>query len=40
MIKMRSFYDAICAVEQIDIMKFKQNIENIKNQKALENIDG
>ena len=40
MIKMRSFYDAICAVEQIDILKFKQSIENIKNQKALENIDG
>lgn len=39
MIKMRGIYDAICTVEQIDIMKFKQAIENIKNQKALENID-
>ena len=39
MIKMRGIYDAICTVEQIDIIKFKQTIENIKNQKALENID-
>ena len=39
MIKMRGIYDTICTVEQIDIIKFKQAIENIKNQKALENID-
>ena len=40
MIKMREIYESINAVEQIDIMKFKQTIENIKNQKLLENIDG
>ena len=40
MIKLTTIYDAICTVEQIDIIKFKQTIENIKNQKALENIDG
>lgn len=39
MIKMREIYESINAVEQIDIMKFKQTIENIKNQKLLENID-
>lgn len=39
MIKMREIYESINAVEQIDIMKFKQTIENIKNQKSLENID-
>ena len=33
-------YDAINILEQVDIIKFKQTIENIKNQKALENIDG
>lgn len=40
MIRFTTIYDAICTVEQIDIIKFKQTIENIKNQKALENIDG
>ena len=39
MIKMREIYESINAVEQIDIIKFKQTIENIKNQKTLENID-
>ena len=40
MIKFERIYDAICTVEQVDIIKFKQTIENIKNQKLLENIDG
>lgn len=40
MIKLEGIYDAINIVEQIGIIKFKQTIENIKNQKALENIDG
>lgn len=39
MIKMREIYDAICTVEQVDIIKFKQTIENIKNQKALEKLE-
>lgn len=39
MLKMRIINDAICTVEKIDIIKFKQTIENIKNQKALENIN-
>lgn len=39
MIKMHEIYDAINTVEQIDIIKFKQTIENIKNQKFLENIE-
>ena len=33
-------YRSIHIVEQIKIIKLKQTIENIKNQKALENIDG
>ena len=37
--KVVEIYDAICVVEQVDIIKFKQTIENIKNQKSLENID-
>lgn len=37
--KMQEFYDSINVVEQVDIIKFKQTIENIKSQKALENID-
>ncbi len=42
MVKMYEIADAITVLEQeqIDIIKFKQTIENIKNQKALENIDG
>lgn len=39
MIKFERIYDAICTVEQVDIIKFKQTIENIKNQKLLENIE-
>lgn len=39
MIKLEGIYDAINILEQIDIIKFKQTIENIKNQKALENIE-
>ena len=39
MIAFTTIYDAICTVEKIDIIKFKQTIENIKNQKTLENID-
>lgn len=37
--KVVEIYDAINILEQVDIMKFKQTIENIKNQKSLENID-
>ena len=33
-------YRSIHIVEQIKIIKIKQTIENIKNQKLLENIDG
>ena len=42
-LKMNELLDicrSIHIVEQIDVMKFKQTIENLKNQKALENIDG
>jgi hypothetical protein len=42
-LKMHELVDicrSIHIIEQIDIIKFKQTIENIKNQKALENIDG
>ena len=39
MIRVREIMEAIDEVEQIDIIKFKQTIENIKSQKALENID-
>ena len=39
MSEMIGIYNVINEVEQIDIIKFKQTIENIKNQKTLENID-
>ena len=39
MFRLESIDQAIKTVEQIDIMKFKQTIENIKNQKSLENIN-
>lgn len=39
MMKMNEIYDAINDIEQIDIIKFKQTLENIKIQKSLENID-
>lgn len=42
-LKMHKLLDicrSIHMIEQIDIIKFKQTIENIKSQKALENIDG
>lgn len=39
MISLSSIDDAIRIVNQIDILKYKQTIENIKNQKSLENID-
>lgn len=39
MINLSSIDDAIRIVDKIDILKYKQTIENIKNQKALENID-
>ena len=37
--RMLKIQESIETVEQIDIIKFKQTIENIKSQKALENID-
>lgn len=40
MISLISLDDEIRKVNQIDILKYKQTIENIKNQKAFENIDG
>ena len=39
MISLSSIDDAIRIVNQIDILKYKQTIENIKNQKSLENIE-
>lgn len=42
-LKMHELVDicrSINIIEKIDIIKFKQTIENIKNQKSLENIDG
>lgn len=37
--RMLKIQESIETVEQIDIIKFKQTIENIKIQKSLENID-
>lgn len=39
MLDLETIYNAIDILEQVDIIKFKQTIENIKNQKSLENID-
>ena len=40
MLELESVCRAIKIVEKINIIDFKQTIENIKNQKVLENIDG
>ena len=40
MFRLESIDQAIRTLDQIDIIKFKQTIENIKIQKSLENIDG
>lgn len=39
MMELRYICQTISLVEQIKVIHFKQAIENIKNQKALENID-
>lgn len=40
MLKLLDICRSIQMIEQVDIIKFKQTIENIQSQKALENIDG